>query len=166
MKICSKCSELKSYSEYHKKKKSSDGLQYYCKECVKKANTKFRTIKPKYQLEWFKTNVKRWSDYCVRYHKADKTPIIYGVVNPANEVYVGMTMRFLRIRYESHKTQFKRKQRTCPLLHDSFEKYGLENHKYMVLEEYPGLTRQELKKKESEWMHKLENKVKLLNIRK
>jgi hypothetical protein len=36
----------------------------------------------------------------------------------------------------------------------------------MVLEEYPGLTRQELKKKESEWMLKLESKVKLLNIRK
>jgi len=77
-----------------------------------------------------------------------------------------MTMRFLRIRYESHKTQFKSKVRSCPLLHDSFEKYGLENHKYMVLEEYPGLTRQELKKKESEWMLKLESKVKLLNIRK
>ena len=35
MKVCKKCKELKPLSEYHKRSKSTDGLFYQCKECVR-----------------------------------------------------------------------------------------------------------------------------------
>lgn len=34
MKLCSKCRQWKSETEFHKEKKSRDGLRYYCKACA------------------------------------------------------------------------------------------------------------------------------------
>ena len=41
MKECSKCGELKSYSEFHKEKKKKDGHKNICKECIKENNTRY-----------------------------------------------------------------------------------------------------------------------------
>ena len=35
MKQCRKCFEYKDYSEFSKKSSEKDGLQIYCKECMK-----------------------------------------------------------------------------------------------------------------------------------
>jgi 5-methylcytosine-specific restriction endonuclease McrA len=35
MKRCSRCGETKPHSEFHKQKRSRDGLQSYCRECTK-----------------------------------------------------------------------------------------------------------------------------------
>lgn len=166
MKICSQCNKLKEYKQFHKKSAAPDGLQYKCKECVKEINAKFREDKPMYQLNWFKKNTKKWYDYTWAYRKADKTPIIYAVVNPDNQIYIGMTTAFLNIRIVGHRTQYRRKRKTCPLLQDSFDKHGVENHKFLVLQEYPGLTRKELKQKETEWIQLYQQQGISLNIKK
>lgn len=37
-KVCSKCKQELPISHFNGSRKSPDGLQYYCKECVKEAN--------------------------------------------------------------------------------------------------------------------------------
>lgn len=39
-KRCAKCGEVKPVSEFYKSKESKDGLQSYCKECHRAANSK------------------------------------------------------------------------------------------------------------------------------
>ena len=50
MKKCSKCKEVKPFSEFYRSKKSPDGLQYYCKVCscksVAKNNHKWQKANP------------------------------------------------------------------------------------------------------------------------
>lgn len=166
MKQCSRCNQYKPYTEYHKKTKSYDGYQYYCKDCVKGANKKFRTVKPKYAIEWFKANKKHWHDYQWHYMKADKTPTIYAIINPANEIYIGMTSTFLRIRKHRHYSDFRKGVNNIPKLHKSFAKWGLENHNFITVAEYPGIDRKELKRKETEWIEKFRKEAQVLNIKK
>jgi hypothetical protein len=40
-KVCTKCGEWKKFEEFHKKKTTADGYQYYCKECCKKYKRKY-----------------------------------------------------------------------------------------------------------------------------
>jgi len=42
MKECSKCKEKKDLSFFTKLKKSKDGLSYWCKECRKKSQDKWK----------------------------------------------------------------------------------------------------------------------------
>lgn len=46
-KVCGKCKQDKEPSEYHKNKKSSDGLNHWCKSCVKTYQQELRATKPK-----------------------------------------------------------------------------------------------------------------------
>ena len=57
---------------------------------------------------------------------------IYKITNPLNEVYVGQSID-LKTRIRKHKEANKNK--TSKKLYDSFVKYGVENHKFEVLEE-------------------------------
>lgn len=41
MKVCSRCEKEKDESEYHKNKKSKDGLQCICKLCMKNYNLEY-----------------------------------------------------------------------------------------------------------------------------
>jgi len=41
-KVCLKCKEAKSLSEFHKSSRNKDGLKTYCKECKKKENLEYR----------------------------------------------------------------------------------------------------------------------------
>lgn len=166
MKQCSRCGQYKAFTDFHKKSSSTDGRQYLCKVCVKGVNKTFRTIKPKYARNWFRANKREWNDYCWRYMKADKTPIIYGIINPANELYIGMTSAYLRIRKQNHFNNFRQGVNKIPKLHQSFQKWGLDAHEFIKIAEYPGISRKELKQKETEWIERFRNKATLLNIRK
>ena len=54
-KLCTKCGIIKSTSEFGKNKTKKDGLQSYCKECVKKYKKKHYSDNKKYYLEKAKT---------------------------------------------------------------------------------------------------------------
>ncbi len=44
VKTCNKCNVAKSLTEFHKAKKSNDGLRHSCKECIKQYD-KTRSVK-------------------------------------------------------------------------------------------------------------------------
>jgi hypothetical protein len=88
-----------------------------------------------------------------RYRKSDKLPIIYAIVAPDGKEYIGQTMMYLGVRKSEHIRHYKRalkgKRDRLPLLHDSFDRYGLENHQFKLVKECPGLTRKQLQQLES-----------------
>jgi predicted GIY-YIG superfamily endonuclease len=153
-KQCQKCHKLKDTTQYSKCKSNKDGLQYKCKECNKVDNLKFRTeINPTHHQKWQDKNWDKFVDYVKKYRKADKVGLIYGITNPEGMVYIGMTQMYLRVRLNEHRRHYRRasegKRDRLGLLHDSFDKYGIDNHEFKVVKECPGLTREQLKQLES-----------------
>jgi hypothetical protein len=154
MKTCQKCHEVKDTNQFSKCSSNKDGLQYKCKDCNKLDNLKFRTvINPTHHKKWQDKNWDKFIDYIKKYRKADKVGLIYGITNPEGMVYVGMTMMHFLVRLNEHRRHYRRasigKRDRLGLLHDSFDKYGIDSHDFKVLKECPGLTRKQLQELES-----------------
>lgn len=86
MKSCSRCKELKKYSEFHRNKKMFDGLSNYCKKCKSISNKKYisnnkekiKEINKEYrdrleskenQKNWWKENPDKKKEYRERYNR-------------------------------------------------------------------------------------------------
>jgi hypothetical protein len=63
-KVCTKCKVEKSCSEFSKKTDTKDGLQFHCKECVKKYEQENADKLKKYRQE----NAERKGEYMKKYH--------------------------------------------------------------------------------------------------
>jgi hypothetical protein len=153
-KQCNRCHEVKDTTQFSKCKSNKGGLQYQCKQCNKETNLKFRSeINPTHHQKWQWDNVDKYNEYIKKYRKADKLPVIYGITNPEGMVYIGMTEMYLTVRLNEHRRHYRRatigKRERLGLLHDSFDKYGIDNHEFKVVKECPGLTREQLKQLES-----------------
>jgi len=156
-KQCARCGNTKQTTEYSKCKANKDGLQYHCKTCNKVTNEKFRVeIDPQYQTKWYSKYTQYWCDYMARYQKADKLPIIYAIVAPDGNQYIGQTMMHLGVRRSEHIRHYKRalagKRQRLPLLHDSFDKYGYNEHQFKVVKECKGFDRKQLRAVESAYI--------------
>jgi hypothetical protein len=148
MKTCQKCQQIKDTTQFSKCKSNKDGLQYCCKSCNKETNLKFRSeINPTHHQKWQEKNWDTFVEYVKKYRKADKIGLIYGITNPEGMVYIGMTKMYLRVRLNEHRRHYRR-----ALLHDSFDKYGIDNHEFKVIKECPGLTRKQLQQLESAYI--------------
>ncbi len=157
LKECNKCHQVKDTKEFSKCKVNKDGLQYKCKQCDKETNLKFRTqINPTHHKKWQSDNWDTFVEYVRKYRKADKDGIIYAITNPEGLQYIGMTMMNFSVRQLEHRSHYKRvlkgKRKRLGLLHDSFDKYGMENHQFKVVKECPGLTRDQLKELEKAYI--------------
>ena len=138
-KNCNQCNQSKPTSEFYKRTISADGLQMKCKSCVKIINQNFRETKPKYQVEWQRTNNKRWNKYVVEWStknvKADDSrSAIYYIINPEQKVYVGHTQTIFSARKSAHKIQYRDRTTCLPYLHHSFDLYGYDKHKWVVMD--------------------------------
>lgn len=138
-KICNQCNKSKPLSEYHKRSASPDGLQFKCKSCFKVVNKNFREEKPEYQVEWQRTNKDKWLGYMTDWAKknvrADNSrSAVYYIINPEQKVYVGSTQTLFGQRKSAHKTQYRDRTASLPALHHSFDMYGFDNHKWIVLD--------------------------------
>jgi hypothetical protein len=138
MKVCNQCSKSKSLSEYYKMTKSKDGHQPKCKECCKIVNKQFRETKPEYQFEWVRNNYDKWLEYANEWNKKniranDKWSAIYFIENPNKEYYVGQTQTPFGKRKSAHKIQYRDRTACIPALHNSFDLYGYDNHKWYVV---------------------------------
>lgn len=170
-KECRSCGKLKDTTLFSKCKSNKDGLQYNCKDCNKEANLKFRTqINPSHHQQWQWNNLDKLSEYLKKYRKADKEGIIYAITNPDGLQYIGMTMTNFAVRLLEHRSHYNRmlkgKRERLGILHDSFDKYGIENHDFKIIKQCPGLTRKQLREVESAYitLNKFQNIS--LNIRK
>jgi hypothetical protein len=166
MKNCSKCGVTKDSTEFHKKTKSADGLQGYCKSCIKDTNTNFRITKPEYQTNWVKRNSAKWTKYVADWRRADKTPTIYSITSPDGLIYIGMTLMPLSARIREHRRHYKSKtQKPLPLLHKSFDDYGFDNHKVDVVIQFPDMDRKQVGMIENLFIKSFQLEGKSLNIR-
>ena len=138
-KSCNQCNKSKPTSEFYKKTKSKDGLQPTCKACCKVVNANFRETKPTYQVDWQRTNNKKWTKYIGQWNKVntkadDSRSAIYYIINPEQKVYVGHTQTRFYQRKSAHKKEYKLNKGAMPYLHQSFDLYGYDNHKWVVLD--------------------------------
>ena len=170
MKKCSKCRAVKETTQFSKCSARMDGLQDKCKSCNKVDNLKFREeINPQHHAEWQRNNQQVVYRILKKHRKADKSPLIYSIKNPNNDVYIGMTEAFLSVRKAEHKLHYNRalkgKKARLPLLHDSFDKYGVENHTFEIVVELEGYDRKQLGYVESSFIQSFKEIGKSLNKR-
>ncbi len=79
---------------------------------------------------------------------------IYKIVDANEEmVYVGSTIKTLSQRMSNHRAAYKNKRFVSS--HTIFDKYGMENCKILLLENYPCNSRDELNKREGEYINQL-----------
>ncbi len=170
-KQCIDCGKVKDTTQFSKRTSSKDGLQSKCKQCNSKDNHKFRTeINPEHHAKWQTNNWDRFMNYMRKYRKADKTGIIYAITNPEGEVYIGMSEMFLKVRMIEHRKHYRQykegKRESLPGLHDSFDKYGVINHKSEIILELEGIDRKQLEHIERSFIEAVKQTGKSLNIRK
>jgi hypothetical protein len=107
--------------------------------------------------------------YLRKYRKADKTGIIYAIINPEGFSYVGMSEMYLKVRlieHRKHYRQFKQgKRESLPLLHKSVDKYGWNKHSYKILAEFEDIDREQLKYIEKTFIEAVKQTGKSLNAR-
>lgn len=150
MKRCIKCRDVKDEAQFSKCARNKDGLQGNCKTCNSEDNQKFREeINPNYHSDWQRTNPHKLNEYEKKYKRADKTPIIYSIRNPIGQTYIGSSLAYPKVRFGLHRQHYRKgllglEKRKIPLLHNSFDKYGLENHTFEVVVELDGYNREQL----------------------
>ena len=169
-KQCSRCSESKELSQFHNKTKSKDGKQNICKSCMINVNHNFRTIKPKYQVNWQREHKTEWLQYMREWQiknmgKSDDRSKVYTITAPNGKIYVGMSQTAFSKRVSAHKNQFKNNVKYTRLLHDSFTQFGFENHKFDVMD-FAGLDRETLRSIERTMIEDYQQKGISLNINK
>ena len=169
MKQCKKCGKVKETTQFSKKTRSKDGLQDRCKQCNKVDNKYFRTeINPEHHANWQSQNRARVCYHVSKWRRGDKAGIVYALINPEKQVYVGQTKTYLSVRMMEHKVKYRRYLENKltnihPLLYESFQKYGIENHKVKVLFLDENISKKELKQIEKEYIKKYMQKGNSLN---
>jgi len=168
LKQCKLCGKNKQTTEFSKRSASKDGLQDRCKSCNSKDNLKFRTeINPEHHAHWQRKNYDWHIENMRKYRKADETPKIYYIQNPEGEMYIGMTEMYLSVRTLEHRAHYRRakkgKRNRLPALHNSFDKYGLENHKFGIVAEFEGIDRKQLEMIERSFIDAVQQMGKSLN---
>jgi hypothetical protein len=170
MKQCVKCREVKDESNFSKCSVRKDGLQNNCKECNKEDNQKFRTeLNPSHHSVWQRNNPDKLGVLVKRYTKADKAGIVYSIKNPNGDVYIGQSKKYMSVRKTSHTTHYNRtkkgKMPRLPLLHASFDTYGIENHIFETIVDLGDMDRKQLKFIETSFIRAFKEIGKSLNIR-
>jgi len=75
LKKCSKCGELKPFSEFHKKKNTKDGLQSQCKMCNKKYYENNKEKMKEYNKKYYENNKEKIKEYKKEYNENNKEKI-------------------------------------------------------------------------------------------
>lgn len=165
MKQCTKCKEIKDYTQFSKCKRNTDGYQYHCKICNNADNQRFRDeIDPEYMTRWFTKHRNKWNEYYRDYSTVGSINTIYTITSPEGLVYVGLTRRKKpNFRFSEHKKQYKHRNGLFPLLHASFDKWGIDKHKIEIVKQFEG-TKYEGRLAESELISYYKHNGNTLNI--
>jgi hypothetical protein len=145
-KLCGSCNHSKHTTQFSKYKRSKDGLQPHCKECQS-----IRTRPLTNELL-----------------KANKNGIIYRIVNPLGETYIGSTKSKVLYRFMHHRAvyayQKSKGYSTFPSLHKSFHMWGLDAHTFEVVKDMGVISKKDLREIESKMIIALKLNGKCLNV--
>jgi hypothetical protein len=170
-KTCWKCGKDKpaTLEYFHKRRVSTDGLQRMCKPCRLENNKKKYVEDPIYYVDYRKNNPDKINNASCRWIKkwrsANHIQKIYKITAPDGRIYIGHTALItIDVRKRVHNTKYRQGKNDAPLLFQSFDKYGYDNHKIELVEEL-GYSRTEAEEIETYWIQKLnaelnKNKVK------
>ena len=145
-KLCASCNHSKPTTQFSKYKRSKDGLQPHCKECQS-----IRTLPLTNELL-----------------KANKNGIIYRIVNPLGETYIGCTKSKVVYRFRNHRGvylyQKSKGYSTFPSLHNSFDIWGVEAHTFEIVKDMGDISKKDLRDIESRMIIALKLNGKCLNV--
>jgi hypothetical protein len=145
-KLCGSCNHSKSTTQFSKYKRSKDGLQPHCKQCQS-----IRTLPLTKELL-----------------KANKNGIIYRIVNPLGETYIGCTKSKPTYRFMNHRgvylNQKSKGYSTFPSLHNSFDIWGVEAHTFEVVKDMGVISKKDLREIESKMIIAFKLNGKSLNV--
>ena len=129
MKQCTWCKEYKDESEFHKFKRSKDGLYQYCKKCQNKKscewqkkhpekckeNTKrwiennrekWNEINRKNVKKWIKNNREKWNEYYREYYRKNHVP-----TTPITKKCILCGKEYTTVQYHQKYCSIKCKQK-------------------------------------------------------
>jgi len=116
---CNKCSQTKPVSDFQKCKGRVSGYQINCRLCQNKTTLEYRQ----------RTNNEYWR------HLENTPYIIYKITNQESEAYIGYSGAKPNVRWARHRAQYNHKKANLVKLHASFDKYGIKNHIFEVIEQ-------------------------------
>ena len=101
-KTCNCCKVEKTTDNFHKNKNYKDGLNYYCKPCMKEKRQASMDKKPEkykdYMKTYYQNNKKAFAQY-----KLAKNPYVYRIRHKTTgEYYIGNTSQVLNFRVLKH----------------------------------------------------------------
>ena len=168
-KSCNHCNQIKPLADFYKMSASKDCRQPKCKQCCKVVNENFRDTNPKYQVDWQRANPVKWLGYVTKWAneniKADNSRSkIYFIQNELGQIYVGHTQTAFGQRKSSHMTQHRDRTASLPLLHQSFDTFGFDNHKWETID-MSGVDKETLMMIEYQMINNFNNLGISLNVR-
>ena len=134
-----------------------------CKKC--------NTTKPVEKFGFSKRGIQSWCSQCRGTQsnqltkKADKEGVIYSITNPLGETYIGQTNMTPKYRWMFHRSNYKAKPGTSPLLHESFDQWGVDAHIFSVVASCGNVNKSELREIESFMIKAYKVNNKSLNIK-
>lgn len=171
---CSDCGESKPYTNqyfpYQIKKEGK--LLKRCKSCQLIRTKEYYKNNPNYFKEYREDNWETsMKDYILNWMKINNAAKykckIYSITSPDERVYIGLTKRkTIKFRFLEHKKCFSAGIVKIRALCESFDKWGVENHKLQLIEELDTTDRNLGRKLESKWIKHYKNLGKSLNIQK
>ena len=118
-KVCTKCGEEKPLTEFHKSRKSHDGLGYWCKSCKKEFRKRFyeenRGRLLEYRRRYYEDHREQSLDHAREYHEMNREQLLGGmrryarcVKKPACPAVGGRGAEFVTFTCEACGTEFRR----------------------------------------------------------
>ena len=129
---CTKCGKTKPEIDFHVCRGRKTGRQCVCKECQNQLTTIYRK----------ETEGAYWK------HTPDSPYYVYTITSPDNKVYVGYTTTRSNLRWRRHVATYKHRKVTLVFLHESFDKFGVDNHSFQVVDQAPTKERAQLRESE------------------
>ena len=97
-----------------------------------------------------------------------KNGLIYRIVNPLGETYIGSTKRNLDTRFQTHRGAYTfqklRGFSEFPKLHKSFTTWGVDAHIFELVKDCGDISKEELRLIESNMIVALKKNGKSLNV--
>jgi hypothetical protein len=112
MKKCGKCKIEKNEIDFGKDKQRNDGLNVYCKECIRQRNREYKEKNPEKILFWSSQNRKRHRDEIIEWHRTYYAENKDKILRRERESYLKRKDEIaIRRAKERRQPEFKEKNR-------------------------------------------------------
>lgn len=135
MKKCCNCKEYKDTKEFHKDKRTKDGLEYRCGVC-----------RNELKRNYYRRNKDKCKKAVLDWLKANKWNYVYIIQNiKTGRSYIGSSIMYPARKFAVHKNLLRNGKHHNSSLQEDWDKYGGEsNFEFDVLEKCEGSVEERL----------------------